>query len=140
MADIQIVQDEIVDEFDFFEDWQSKYEHIISLGKALDTMPEEFKTENNLIKGCQSRVWVHPEMKNGKVLLYGDSDALIVKGLVALMIRLFSDRTPQEILDTQPEFITRIGLQQHLSPTRNNGLSSLIKQIKMYAVAYSSQQ
>lgn len=138
--EIKNIQDEIVEEFNFFEDWQSKYEHIIELGKTLAPMPVDFKKDENLIKGCQSKVWVHPEINENKIRFYGDSDALIVKGLVALILRLYSDKTPKEILDNQPEFIERIGLQQHLSPTRNNGLSSLIKQIKMYAVAYSTQQ
>jgi cysteine desulfuration protein SufE len=133
---IEETEQEIIEEFEIFgEDWEGKYEHLIELGKSLPMIKEEFKTEERLIKGCQSRVWLHSEMKDGKIYFSADSDAIITKGLVALMIRVLSGHTPAEIQNAQLTFIDKIGLKEHLSPTRANGLISMIKQMKLDAVA-----
>lgn len=134
---IQETQTEIVEEFADFFDWEEKYAHIIALGRKLAPFPEEHRTEANKIRGCQSQVWLHAALQDGKVKFWGDSDALIVKGLVALALRLYSERTPEEITATEPDFIKQIGLDTHLSPTRTNGFASMIKQIKMYALGFS---
>ncbi len=129
-------QDEIIEEFELFGDWMEKYEHIIQIGKDLPLIKDEYKTEEHLIKGCQSRVWLHADYIDGKLSFTADSDALITKGLVGLVVRVLSGHTPKEIVDTEIYFIDDIGLRSHLSPTRSNGLLSMLKQIKLYAVAY----
>lgn len=137
--EIKEIQEEIIDEFAFFDDWMQRYEHMISLGKSLPLIDEANKTDEYLIKGCQSKVWVYPELKDGKVFYTADSDAIITKGIVALLLRVFSNQTPEDILQADTKFIDEIGLKEHLSPTRANGLVSMIKQLKMYALAYQSQ-
>lgn len=132
-------QDELIEEFAFFDDWMDKYEHIISLGKDLPLIDEQYKTDDHLIKGCQSRVWLHTELEEGKITLTADSDAIITKGIIALVIRVFSGHTPQEILGADLYFIEKIGLREHLSPTRSNGLLSMVKQIQYYALALQSK-
>jgi cysteine desulfuration protein SufE len=132
---IQETENEIVEEFSIFDQWDDKYQYIIDMGKSLPAMDEKYKTEDRLIKGCQSRVWLHTEMKDGKITYHADSDAIITKGLVALMVRVLSDHTPKEIVDAQLTFINKIGLAEHLSPTRANGLVSMVKQMKMDALA-----
>lgn len=132
-------QQELIDEFALFSDWQDRYEHLIELGKDLPLIAPEHKTDDNLVRGCQSRVWLHAEPKNGLVHFTADSDAMITKGIVALLVRVFNDRTPQEILGASTEFIDKIGLRAHLSPNRANGLSAMIDQMKRYALAYSSK-
>ena len=134
---INELQDNIIDEFSAFDDWMDKYALLIDLGNSLPPLDERYKTESNLIEGCQSRVWLQAEMRNGLLHLEAESDALIVKGIVALLIRVLSDHTPQEILDADLYFIEQIGLKEHLSPTRANGLLAMIKKIRTYAVAYS---
>lgn len=136
---IQETQQEIVEEFALFDEWMEKYEHIIELGKDLPLIDEQYKTDENLIKGCQSKVWLHAALKDGKIIFTADSDAIITKGIVGLVIRVFSDHTPQEIIDADLFFIDQIGLQEHLSPTRSNGLLSMLKQIRMYAIAFNSK-
>lgn len=137
---IQAIQDEIVDEFSMFDDWMQRYEYIIELGKSLPLIDEKFKTEENIIKGCQSKVWVHAEEQEGNVVFTADSDAILTKGIIAVLIRAFSNQSPQAILDANTNFIDEIGLKEHLSPTRANGLVSMIKQIKMYALAFQARQ
>ena len=137
---IKEVQDEIIEEFDLFEDWADKYEYIIDIGKKLPPMDEIFKTEDNIIKGCQSRVWLHAENKNGKILFEGDSDAIIVKGLIGLLIRVLSGYSPSEIEKAEIYFIDEIGMAQHLAQTRANGLYSMLKQMKLYALAYKAAE
>jgi cysteine desulfuration protein SufE len=133
------IQKEIVDEFAIFDEWMDKYEYLIELGKELPLIAAEHKTDDNLIKGCQSRVWLHAELNDGKIVFTADSDAIITKGIIALMIRVFSNQTPQDIATSDANFIDKIGLQEHLSPTRSNGLLSMLKQIKMYSIVFSSQ-
>ncbi len=135
---IDEIQDEIIEEFNDFDDWMDKYQLLIDLGGDLEALDAKYKTDDNLIDGCQSRVWVQCDYENGLVNLRADSDALIVKGIVALLIRVLSGHTPQEILDADLYFIDRIGLREHLSPTRSNGLLAMIKQIRLYAVACSA--
>jgi cysteine desulfuration protein SufE len=131
---IEEIEKEIIEEFELFgEDWESKYEHLIDLGKDLPKIKDEFKTEDNLIKGCQSRVWLHSEMLGETVVFTADSDAIITKGMVALMVRVLSHQKPSDILKTDLNFINKIGLTEHLSPTRANGLVSMIKQMKLAA-------
>jgi cysteine desulfuration protein SufE len=132
-------QDAIIEDFSFFTDWMDKYEYIIQLGKELPLIEEQYKTENNLIKGCQSRVWLHAEYKDGKLLFTADSDAVITKGLVGMVIRVLSGHSPREIVDADIYFIDSIGLKDHLSPTRSNGLLSMLKQIKLYALALQAK-
>lgn len=135
---IQETENEIIGEFDIFgDDWEGKYEHLIDLGKSMPRIKEEFKTEDNIIKGCQSRVWLHSDLKDGKIYFSADSDAIITKGMVALMIRVFNGRSPKEIVDARLEFIDKIGLKEHLSPTRANGLVSMINRMKMDAIRMS---
>ena len=136
---IQEVQDEIIEEFSFFDDWMEKYEHIIQLGKSLPLIDPALKTDERLIKGCQSKVWLNAEMKEGKVRFTADSDAIITKGIVAILIRVFSNQTPDAIVEANTDFIDEIGLKEHLSPTRANGLVSMVKQMKLYAVAFKAQ-
>ncbi len=137
---IEGAQQEVADEFSLFDDWMQKYEHIIELGKDLPLIKDRYKTDDNLIKGCQSRVWLHSELNDGKVYFTADSDAIITKGLIALMIRVLSGQAPKEIYGTELTFLPAIGLNEHLSPTRSNGLVSMIKQMKMYALALDAQQ
>jgi len=136
---IKEIQEEIVDEFSMFEDWMERYEHIIELGKSLPIIDPQYKTEDNIIKGCQSKVWLHGELKGDKVVFTADSDAILTKGIIALLLRVFSNFSPQEILDANTDFIDKIGLKEHLSATRANGLVSMIKQLKMYAFAFQSK-
>lgn len=139
-ATINIRQDQIIEEFDMFPDWMEKYEHIIELGKELDPIDESKKLDENLIKGCQSRVWLSAELNDkGKVIFTADSDAIITKGLVALMIRVLSDAEPMEIASADLRFLEVIGLNAHLSPTRSNGILSMVKQMKMYGLAFSAR-
>jgi cysteine desulfuration protein SufE len=137
---IKEIQDEIVDEFSMFDDWMERYEYIIELGKKLPLIQEEFKTENNLIKGCQSKVWLQGEQKEDKIIFTADSDAILTKGIIAILIRSFSNQKAADILEADMTFIDEIGLKEHLSPTRANGLVSMIKNIKMYALAFNSKQ
>lgn len=139
MADIQTIQNEIVEEFSFFEDWMQRYEHMIELGKSLPLIHSEYKTEENIIKGCQSKVWIHAELDQEQLVFTADSDAIITKGIIALLIRVFSHQPPAAIMEADTEFIDKIGLKEHLSPTRANGLLSMIKQMKMYAIAFQTQ-
>lgn len=132
-------QKAIIEEFSMFSDWMEKYEHIIEIGKDLPMIDEQYKTDENLIKGCQSRVWLHAELKDGKIEFTADSDAIITKGLVALMVRALSGSTPAEVANTELFMVDEIGLQQHLSPTRANGLLSMIKQMKFYGLAFQAQ-
>lgn len=136
---IEEIQEEIVDEFSMFDDWMQRYEYIIELGKSLPLINEEYKTEENIIKGCQSKVWVHAEEKDGNVVFTADSDAILTKGIIAILIRTFSNHSPKDILEANTDFIDEIGLKEHLSPTRANGLVSMIKQIKMYALAFQAK-
>jgi len=133
---IEETEHEIVEEFEIFEDWMGKYEYLIDMGKSLPLIDEKYKTEDKIIKGCQSQVWMHSELKDGKVIFTADSDAIITKGMVALMIRVLSGHTPDEIINAKLEFVEKIGLTKHLSPTRSNGLLSMIKQMKLDALAY----
>lgn len=133
-------QEEIIEEFSIFDEWLDKYEHLISLAEDLPHMSAEHRTDQYLINGCQSRVWVDARMENGKVYFSADSDAIITKGIIALLIRVLNGRTPQDILNTDLYFIDRIGLQDNLSPTRSNGLLEMIKQMKLYAQAFASKQ
>ncbi len=133
-------EEELIQEFEMFDDWMDKYNYIIELGKDLPMIDPQFKTEEYLISGCQSQVWLHPEMKDDKLYFSADSDAIITKGIVNLLIRVLSGHTPQEILDNDLSYLDAIGLKNHLSPTRSNGLASMIKQIKLYALACSAKQ
>jgi len=136
---IQEIQEEIVDEFSMFDDWMQRYEYMIELGKSLPLINEKYKTDDNIIKGCQSKVWVHAEMEDDKIEFTADSDAIITKGIIAILIRTYSGQHPKDIIDAGTDFIDEIGLKEHLSPTRANGLVSMIKQLKMYAIAYQTQ-
>ena len=132
-------QDGIIEDFELFDDWMEKYEYIIQLGKELPLIDEQYKTDENLIKGCQSKVWLHADYKDGKLFFTADSDALITKGLVSMVVQVLTGHTPKEIAEAEIYFVDKIGLRSHLSPTRSNGLLSMLKQIKMYAVAYLSK-
>mgnify|MGYP002617530858 FL=1 len=134
------IQDEIIEEFSVFDEWLDKYEYLIELSGSLPAIGEEHKNEQFLIRGCQSRVWVDAELRDGKIYFTADSDAIITKGIIALLIRVLSGRTPQEIVDSDLYFIDRIGLRENLSPTRANGLLAMIKQMKLYALAYQNKQ
>ena len=136
---IEQIQEEIIDEFSLFDDWMDKYEHMIGLGKSLPLIKDEYKTDDNSIKGCQSKVWVHAELNDDKLIFTADSDAIITKGIIAILIRVFSNQKPIDIIDANTDFIDEIGLKEHLSPTRANGLVSMVKQIKLYAIAYQTQ-
>lgn len=133
------IQEEIIDEFSMFDDWDERFQYVIDLGKALPLIAPEYKTDENTIKGCQSKVWLRADVENGKIEFTADSDAIITKGIIAILIRAFSGQSPQDILAADTSFIETIGLKDHLSPTRANGLVSMIKQIKMYALAFSSK-
>ena len=137
---INEIQDEIIEEFSGFDDWMDKYQLLIDLGNEQEPLEEKYKTEQNLIDGCQSRVWLQADYADGKIHFSAESDALIVKGIVALLIRVLSDHTPQEILDADLYFIEEIGLKEHLSPTRSNGLVAMVKQMRVYALAFSTKQ
>ena len=137
---INEIQDEVIEEFSSFTDWMDKYQLLIDLGNELEPLDEKYKTESNLIDGCQSRVWLQADLIDGKMVLQAESDALIVKGIVALLIRVLSGHSHQEVLHADLYFIEQIGLKEHLSPTRSNGLLAMLKQIKMYALVFSSKQ
>jgi cysteine desulfuration protein SufE len=137
---IKEIQEEIVDEFSMFDDWMQRYEYIIDLGKNLPLIQEEFKTDDNLIKGCQSKVWLKGEQNEDKIVFTADSDAILTKGIIAILIRTFSNQTATDILNADMDFIDEIGLKEHLSPTRANGLVSMIKNIKMYALAFDAKK
>lgn len=139
MREIKEIQEEIVDEFSMFQDWMQRYEYMIELGKSLPLIEEKYKTDDNLIRGCQSRVWVHAAMEGQKLVFTADSDAIITKGIIAILIRAFSNQSPKAILEADTQFIDDIGLKEHLSPTRANGLVSMIKQLKAYALAFLSK-
>lgn len=134
---IQEIEQQIIDEFANFDEWIDKYAYIIDLGKECPAIDEKDKTESNIIKGCQSRVWLSCEHHDGKIFFKADSDAVITKGIISLLIRVYSGQAPKDILENEPVFIDQIGLKEHLSPTRSNGLTSMLKQIKMYALAFS---
>jgi len=134
---IEAIQQDIIGEFSVYEDWMDKYSYLIELGNGLEPLDPKVKNDQHLIKGCQSRVWLVPELKDGKIYFQGESDAVIVKGLVVLLLRVVSGHTPKEIMENDLHFVDDIGLKQHLSPTRSNGLVAMIKQIKLYAVAYN---
>lgn len=137
---IKEVQQEIIDEFSMFDDWMQRYEYIIELGKNLPLIDEKYQVEENLIKGCQSQVWLHAEDKNNAMVFTANSDAILTKGIIAILVRVFSGQKAEEILEADTGFIDEIGLKEHLSPTRANGLVSMVKQIKMYALAYQAKQ
>ena len=139
MADIKEIQDEIIDEFTGFDDWLDRYQLLIDLGSDQEPLSQEYKTDNNLIEGCQSRVWLQADMVDGKVIFRAESDALIVKGIVALLIKVYSGHTPDEILASEPYFVEALGLKEHLSPTRSNGLVAMIKQMRLYALAFKAK-
>ena len=136
---IEDIQEELIDEFSLFDDWMDKYEHLIGLGKCLPLIDPTLKTEDKLIKGCQSKVWLHSQLKDNKVIFTADSDAIITKGIVGVLVRVFSNQSPETIVKANTKFIDEIGLKEHLSPTRANGLVSMIKQMKLYAAAYQAQ-
>ena len=133
---IKKIQEEIIEEFELFDDWMERYEYIIESGKSLPLINEANRTDDNLIKGCQSKVWLHAEYINETLIFTADSDAILTKGIIALLLRIYSNQTPIEILDAEPYFIDKIGLKEHLSPTRANGLVSMVKQLKLYALAF----
>lgn len=139
METINAAQEEIVEEFSLFDDWMQRYEYMIELGKSLPLIDPEYKTEDNIIKGCQSKVWIHADLEGDKLVFTADSDAIITKGIIAVLIRVFSNQHPDAILGADTSFIDKIGLKEHLSPTRANGLVSMIKQLKMYAIAFKTQ-
>jgi cysteine desulfuration protein SufE len=136
---IKEIQNEIIDEFSMFDDWMQRYEYIIELGKSLPLIDEKYKTEENLIKGCQSKVWLHGEEKDDKIVFTADSDAILTKGIIAILIRAFSNQKAEDIINADTDFIDEIGLKEHLSATRANGLVSMIKNIKMYALAFNAK-
>ncbi|MCD4772745.1 MAG: SufE family protein [Bacteroidales bacterium] len=133
------IENQLESEFQYFEDWMDKYNYLIEMGKSLPLIEPKFKTQNNLISGCQSRVWLYAAYKNGKIVFKADSDAVITKGIVSLLIRVLSNQKPDDIINTKLEFIDKIGLKEHLSPTRSNGLLSMIKQMKLYALAFKTK-
>ncbi len=136
---IQELEQEVIDEFNLFDDWVDKYNYLIELGRSLPLFDDELKQEKHLIKGCQARVWLHASFENGKVIFTADSDALITKGIVALLIRVLSSQPPQSIIDCEMGFIDRIGLKEHLSQTRSNGLNNMIRQMKLFALAFQAR-
>jgi cysteine desulfuration protein SufE len=135
----QEIQDRIIREFNLFQDWTEKYEHLISVGKKLAPINESYRIDSNKVHGCQSQVWLHASFEDGKVHYQADSDAVIVKGIIALLLRLYNDRSPDEILETNPDFISKIGLDKHLSQNRANGLLAMLKQIKLYAAVLKAE-
>ncbi|CAG0903929.1 unnamed protein product [Cyprideis torosa] len=136
---IKDIQEEIIEEFDMFEDWMQRYEYIIESGKSLQQIDPKFKTDDALIKGCQSQVWLHGDFTDGKLSFTADSDAILTKGIISLLLRVYSGQNPKDILDAEPFFIDEIGLKEHLSPTRANGLLSMVKQIKLLALAHQAK-
>ena len=140
MTEINQIQDEIIDEFADMDDWMDRYAYIIEMGNALETLDESLKTPDNLIEGCQSRLWLDAQYSDGVVTYRADSDAIIVKGIISMLVRVLDGATPQEVLDTDLYFIERIGLREHLSPTRSNGLLAMIKQIRAYAIAFQARE
>lgn len=136
---IKDIQEDIIDEFSLFDDWMQRYEYMISLGKSLPLIETDYKTDDYLIKGCQSKVWVHAKLENDLLVFTADSDAIITKGIIAILIRVFSHQKPEDIINADTHFIDDLGLKEHLSPTRANGLLSMLKQIKLYAIAYQTQ-
>ncbi len=140
MATINELQDEVIEEFSDFDDWMDRYQLLIDLGNEQESLSEKYKTDQNLIEGCQSRVWLQADLVEGKVHFQAESDALIVKGIIALLIKVVSDHTPDEILNADLYFIEKIGLKEHLSPTRSNGLLSMVKQMRMYALAFKAKE
>ena len=138
METIQDIQGEIIEDFGMFDDWMQKYEYLIDLGKELSPIDEQYKTEDNLIKGCQSRVWLHAEYTKGKIIYTADSDAIMTRGIIAVLINVLSGQSPSEIANAKLDFINKIGLKEQLSPTRANGLVSMIKQMKIYALAFNN--
>jgi len=136
---IESIQEEIIDEFSMFDDWMQRYEYMIDLGKSVPLISNSNKTEENLIKGCQSKVWLHAALEDGKIVFTADSDAIITKGIIAILLRVFSNQKPENILAANTNFVDEIGLKEHLSLTRANGLVSMIKQLKLYALAYETQ-
>ncbi|SHG10682.1 SufE family protein [Dysgonomonas macrotermitis] len=139
LPSVNDIQDEIIEEFSVFDDWMDKYALLIELGNSLEPLDEKYRIESNLIQGCQSRVWVQADYVDGRIYFKAESDAVIVKGIIALLIKVLSNRTPDEIIDADLYFVERIGLNEHLSPTRSNGLVSMIKQIRFYAMAYKAK-
>lgn len=139
MMTLEEIQDEIIDEFSVFDEWMDRYGYLIELGKSVPTIDVKYKTDQYVIKGCQSRVWVNAELKDGKVFFTADSDAIITKGIIALLIRVLSERSPEEIMNADLHFIDNIGLKENLSPTRANGLVAMIKQMKLFALAFNSK-
>ncbi len=138
--DINTIQDQIIEEFNQFDDWMDKYALLIDYGNSLEPLNEKYKTPQNIIEGCQSRVWLHTDLINGRVIFDGDSDAVLVKGIVSLLIKVLSRQTPDDIINTDLYFIEKIGLREHLSPTRSNGLLAMVKQMKLYAIAYKAKE
>lgn len=136
---IDSIQEELIEEFSLFDDWMDKYQHLIEMGKTLPLIDPDLKTDDKIIKGCQSKVWLHAQVDNGNVLYTADSDAIITKGIIAVLIRAFSNQSPEDIIQSDTKFIDEIGLKEHLSPTRANGLVSMVKQMKLYAVAFQAQ-
>ena len=134
---IENLQQNLIQDFEFFEDWTQKYEYMIELSKGLDKMDQEMKSDKNIIKGCQSKVWLHANYSDGKIKFLADSEAIITRGIIAILLMVFNNKTPDEIINSDISFIEKIGLKEHLSPNRANGLYSMIKQIKFYAIAYS---
>lgn len=137
--EIKEIQEDIIDEFSMFEDWDERYQYVIDLGKSLPLIDDKYKDEDHIVKGCQSKVWLHADEKDGRIVFTADSDAIITKGIIAILVRVFSGQKPAEILNADMGFIDEIGLKEHLSPTRANGLVSMIKQIKMYALAFEAK-
>ncbi len=137
---INEIQDEIVEEFSSFEDWMDKYSYLIEIGNDLEPFNDAWRTDQNLIEGCQSKVWFHAELKDGKIHYSADSDAIIVKGIVGLLLRALSGQSPDDILNNDLHFVEKIGLKEHLSPTRSNGLVAMIKQMRLYALAFKAKQ
>jgi len=137
---INEIQEEIIEEFASFDEWMDKYSYLIEIGNDLEGFKDEWRLEQNLIEGCQSKVWVHAEMQDDKIIYSADSDAIITKGIIALLIRVLSERTPDEILNNELSFVEEIGLKDHLSPTRSNGLVSMMKQMRLYAIAFKAKQ
>jgi len=137
---IKKIQEDIIEEFSMFEDWLQRYEYIIELGKNLPIIDEKYKTEENIIKGCQSRVWLHASKNNDNIVFTADSDAILTKGIIAILIRIFSNQKANDILEANTTFIDKIGLKEHLSPTRANGLISMVTQIRIYALAFKTQE
>ena len=139
MSSIQQIQKEIIEEFSLFDDWTQRYEYMIDLGKSLPLIDEKYKNDKFIIKGCQSKVWVNAELENKVIKFTADSDAIITKGIIAILIRVFSNQSPKDIIKSNTDFIDQLGLKEHLSPTRANGLASMIKQIKIYALAFQTK-